>query len=75
MINKKLILVFIKKDNQPVATAELFYNKKVGQFYGNETNRENCKPNDEVKKVFYEWLENVKIPKPKKEALTIGGNI
>ena len=55
------ILAFIRKDNEPIATAEILANKKIGQFYADERNRNDCKPSDEVKNVFYKWLENVKV--------------
>lgn len=47
VIAKKCILVFIKDENgKPLATAELTGKKKahVSQFYGNELDRDNCKP-------------------------------
>lgn len=55
----KCVLVFIQKDGQPVATAEIFENKKIGQFYANERNRSNCLPSEEVRNVFTRWLESV----------------
>lgn len=58
--DKKCILVFIKKGNKRLATAEVFYNKKkpLGQFYGNERNRNNCLPNKSIKEAFNNWLNN-----------------
>ncbi len=53
------ILVFIQKDGEPVATAEVFQGKKLGQFYGNEIDRANCKPSKEVEQAFQKWLDNV----------------
>ena len=48
----KLMLVFIKdSENHPVATAS-FRNNKLDQFYANEWDRENCKPNEEMKKAL-----------------------
>ena len=48
----KLMLVFIKdSENNPVATAS-FRNNKLDQFYANEWDRENCKPNEEMKKAL-----------------------
>ena len=46
------MLVFIKdNENNPVATAS-FRNNKLDQFYANEWDRENCKPNEEMKKAL-----------------------
>ena len=48
----KLMLVFIKdSENNPVATAS-FRNNKLDQFYANEWDRENCKPNEDMKKAL-----------------------
>ncbi len=59
--NTSCLLVFIKKNNIPVATAELKANKEIGQFYGNEKDRDNCKPSEEVITAFNLWLEQVKV--------------
>lgn len=56
MAKKNCILVFIKKDNEPIATAELNKEDKVVQFYGNELDRSNCKPNEEITNIFNNWL-------------------
>lgn len=58
---KKSILVFIKKENKPIATAEISYKKKLLQFYGDEKNRNDCKPNEEVTNVFNQWLNAANI--------------
>ena len=50
----------------PIATAEVYYNKKVGQFYADEHDHNNCTPTKEVNDVFYKWLETFK---PKKANL------
>lgn len=71
MIEQKAILVFIRKDNKPIATAEVFYDKKVGQFYGNERDRANCKPSPEIEKIFYKWLKTAVIKKKKLEGSNI----
>ena len=55
------ILAFIRKDNHPIATAEIKANKEIGQFYADERDRANCNPSEEVKAIFYKWLENVKV--------------
>lgn len=52
-------LVFIRREGVPVATVEIVNKeKKIGQFYGNEIDRANCKPSDEVRNAFNKWLEN-----------------
>lgn len=65
IIEQKSLLVFIKRDNIPVATAEINYKKDVLQFYGCEIDRENCKPAKEVEDAFYQWLSQIKIKKTK----------
>jgi len=58
---KECVLVFIKKGDERLATAEVFYNKTkpLGQFYGDERDRDNCLPNEEIKGAFNTWLNNV----------------
>lgn len=65
IINQKSLLVFIKQNNQPVATAEIDYKKNILQFYGDEIDRYNCKPSKKVEKAFNEWLSQIKIKKTK----------
>ena len=66
------ILVFIWKDGKPVATAEVFYNGKLGQFYGDESGHargESCLPNEECQAAFKEWFSNfkpIKVKAPKR---------
>ena len=75
VINQETIIVFIWKDNQPIATAEIDYNKQLQQFYGDERghrNGEDCKPSEEVQQVFQEWLKDFK---PKKEKFNIDTSI
>lgn len=59
--DKKCILVFVKKGEERLATAEVFYNKTkpLGQFYGDERDRDNCIPNKEIKGAFNTWLNNI----------------
>ena len=66
VLKQDIILVFIRKEGVPIATAEVFYNKKVGQFYADEHDHNNCTPTKEVNDVFYKWLETFK---PKKANL------
>ena len=65
MIKQDIILVFIQKDGKPIATAEVKYDKKVGQFYADEHNRGNCLPSKDVEDAFNKWLADFK-PKKKK---------
>ena len=44
--NKEKILVFIKKNNKPYATAEISQNKHIKQFYLNEKDRCKCNPSE-----------------------------
>lgn len=62
----KYTIVFIQKNGEPVATAQVYPNGNIGQFYGNETDRANCKPSEEVTAAFNKWLESVPISKFKK---------
>ncbi len=59
MAAEKEIIVFIQKDSEPVATAEIFEKKKIGQFYANELDRKNCLPSEEVKNAFNTWLSDI----------------
>ena len=64
------ILVFIWKDGVPQATAQVYYDKKVGQFYADERGHvrgEDCAPSEEIQKAFYKWLETFKPYKVKAE--------
>ena len=67
MIDKQFLLFFIwTKDNKPVATAQVFWDKKIGQFYGDERDRNNCKPTEEIETLFNDYLKNVSLKKPTK---------
>ncbi len=59
-------IVFIQKDGVPVATAQIYQNGNIGQFYGDEIDRANCAPSDEVRAAFNKWLEVVPKSKFKK---------
>lgn len=59
--DRKCLIVFIQQKGKPIATAEILPNKKLGQFYGNELDRSNCKPSQEVQEVFNKWLKKVKV--------------
>lgn len=57
------IIVFIHKDGQPVATCEInnVLEKKIGQFYADEEDRNNCYPTEETKQAMYKWLEDLEV--------------
>lgn len=59
--NDNYILVFIYKDGEPVATCEVtdVLKKKIGQFYADEEDRNNCLPTDEVRTVMNNWLDEL----------------
>ena len=64
------ILVFIWKDGKPMATAQVFYDKKVGQFYADERGHsrgESCEPSEEIKNAFKKWLSTFEPYKVKAE--------
>lgn len=56
VIRKECVLVFIRKNDLPIATVQLLKDKKIGQFYADEHDRQNCLPSDEVRAVFNKWL-------------------
>ena len=62
----KYTIVFIQKNGKPVATAQVYPNGNIGQFYADETDRANCAPSDEVRAAFNKWLEVVPKSKFKK---------
>lgn len=62
-IMQENILVFFWKDGNPVATAEVFYNGKIGQFYGDERDRSKCEATPELKAALNVWLSKAVIKK------------
>ena len=64
-IKQEKVLVFLWKDGVPSATAEVFYDGKVGQFYGDERDRDKCQATPEQWKALNEWLAQVKLEKRK----------
>lgn len=60
MCDKQFIIVFIQKSGVPIATAQVMPDGSVNQFYADERDRKNCLPSEEVKTVFYKWLETAK---------------
>ena len=59
-------IVFIQKEGKPVATAQVFTDGKIGQFYADEIDRANCAPSDEVRAAFDKWMAQVSKSKFKK---------
>lgn len=59
-------IVFIQKDGEPVATAQVYPSGEIGQFYADETDRNNCLPSPEIKEAFNKWLASVPKSKFKK---------
>jgi hypothetical protein len=60
VINKDCLIVFIQKNNVPIATCELFDGYKIGQFYADELDRKNCLPTEDVKQVMHKWIKFAK---------------
>ena len=55
---------------KPQATAQVFYDKKVGQFYADERGHsrgEDCKPSEEIENAFNKWLSTFEPYKVKVE--------
>ena len=55
VIDKNCLLIFIRKDGIPLATAELV-GSKIEQFYGNELDRDNCDPSPECQKALDDFM-------------------
>lgn len=67
-VNNSYCLVFIRKGNKPVATAELKKNGSkviIGQFYAYEEKR-NIKPSPKVAKALDVFIKDFKFPRGKK---------
>lgn len=54
--NGNELLLFVKKDGVRLATCEMFYDKRIGQFYGDERDRNNCLPSDDIKQAMNEYI-------------------
>ena len=63
MADNRCILIFIKKGEQRIATAEIDNSKNLKQFYANELNRSDCLPTPEVQSVLAQWLHKMKLSK------------
>ena len=57
VIKKQCVLVFIRNGDIPLATAEILPDGKIGQFYGNELDRENCLPPRQARLAMNRWLK------------------
>ena len=55
VIQRKCVLVFIRDGKKPMATAELLPNGKIGQFYGNELDFNDCLPQKKAKYALRKW--------------------
>lgn len=71
--DRKSALVFIKDlKNNPVGTAEIHKSNEIVQFYLNEEDRKNMLPNEELKEIMndfineYKWFEIIKKHERKK---------
>ena len=67
VIQQEEILVFFWKDGEPKYTAEVFYNGKVGQFYGDERDRTTCQAPEELHQYLGEFLKTIELKKRKVE--------
>lgn len=63
MAKGKSLIVMIWKDGRPSSTAEISYDNKVLQFYGDEHNRSSCKPKEEEYQILDSFMATFK---PKK---------
>lgn len=76
MADGKCTIVFIQKEGEPVATAQIMPDGSLNQFYANEHDRDNCLPTPEVKAAFEKWKAAIpkskftRIKKAKKEEKT-----
>ena len=59
----KSLLLMILQDGKPSSTCEIDYNKQILQFYGNELDRNNCKPSEYEIKAMDEFLASFKLKK------------
>lgn len=57
------LLLMIWIDDKPRSTCEITYDGKIRQFYGNELNRNNCKPSEQEQVIMNQFLAKFK---PKK---------
>ena len=62
-VNKNYVLFFILKGDTPIATCEVtnLLEKKIGQFYADEHDRENCMPTPEVRNAMLKYLDELQV--------------
>lgn len=62
-VNNNYVLFFILKGDTPIATCEVtnLLEKKIGQFYADEHDRENCLPTPEVRNAMLKYLDELKV--------------
>lgn len=60
VLDRKCLIVFIRKNNEPVATCQLYKDYSIGQFYANELDRQNCLPAEDVKTAMNIWIKQSK---------------
>ena len=62
MAQGKYLIIFIQKSGKPIATAQVFSNKKIGLFYADEIGGPTKSyPTTKVKNIFNKYLEKLKI--------------
>lgn len=60
MTSGKALLLFVRCNGRPMATAELDNSGKIVQFYADEHDRENMKPTPEAESAVNEWIKKFK---------------
>ena len=55
----KCVIVFVRKGGVPVATAEILKGNRIGQFYADEHDRDDCLPSEEVRTALEKWLNSL----------------
>jgi hypothetical protein len=60
VLDRRCLIVFIRKDNEPIATCQLYKDYSIGQFYANELDRQNCLPTEDVKTAMNIWIKQSK---------------
>lgn len=59
VIEKQSLLIFVRKENIPVATCEVNPVFEIKQFYANELDRHNCLPTEDVKAAMNIWIDKI----------------
>jgi len=71
MARRQYLIVFIRDaDGNPLATAQIFPDGSVGQFYTDERDRDSCLPTEEMRTALRKWLELKKPRKVRKTEFT-----